>query len=157
MLWVEASALGHAMRESGPWTYAVVNLAHVAGVAAFFGAVLVLDLRLVGLWRRVPLAMVSAVTQPVVVVGLGLAMVTGIALLATKATDYTSNPFIYVKFPALGVGLANALWLTRSQAWRAVGVRDLSPVEGRQLAVMGGISLLSWSVTVAAGRLVGYW
>ena len=80
----------YAMRESGPWTYAVVNLAHVAGVAAFFGAVLVLDLRLVGLWRRVPLAMVSAVTQPVVVVGLGLAMVYGFVQQTGGAIHFTT-------------------------------------------------------------------
>jgi hypothetical protein len=34
MAWLEASALGHAMRESGPWTYAIVNLAHILGVSA---------------------------------------------------------------------------------------------------------------------------
>ena len=46
--WAEASALGHLMRESGAWTYAVVNLAHILGIATLFGSVLVLDLRLLG-------------------------------------------------------------------------------------------------------------
>jgi len=49
-----ASALGHFMRESGPWTYAIVNLAHILGIAALFGAVLIIDLRLLGVWRRTP-------------------------------------------------------------------------------------------------------
>lgn len=157
MLWMESSHLGHVMRESGPWTYAVVNLTHIVGVAIFFGAVLVLDLRLLGLWKRVPLSMVATVTQPTLVVGLCLALTTGVALLATKATDYTSNPFIYIKFPAIAVGLANAMVLRQSRAWQARAARELSLGERRALALLGAVSLVSWSVAVAAGRLVGYW
>jgi hypothetical protein len=36
-------------------------------------------------------------------------------------------------------------------------VRDPSDRERRQLAVAGGVSLLSWLTAVAAGRLIGYW
>ena len=32
LLWIEATSLGHVMRESGPWTYAIVNLTHILGV-----------------------------------------------------------------------------------------------------------------------------
>jgi len=32
LVWMEATALGHFMRESGPWTYAGVNLTHILGV-----------------------------------------------------------------------------------------------------------------------------
>ena len=39
MAWLQGSALGHAMRESGVWTYGIVNLVHILGVAALFGAV----------------------------------------------------------------------------------------------------------------------
>ncbi len=55
MAWLQGSILGHAMRESGVWTYGVVNLFHILGVSALFGAVLILDLRLLGLWRKVTL------------------------------------------------------------------------------------------------------
>jgi hypothetical protein len=49
------------MRESGPWTYAFVNLTHILAVSALFGSVLVLDLRLLGVWsRRVRIADLSA-------------------------------------------------------------------------------------------------
>ena len=33
MAWLQDSALGHAMRESGVWTYGVVNFIHILGVA----------------------------------------------------------------------------------------------------------------------------
>ena len=61
LTWIEQTGLGHMMRESGPWTYAIVNVAHILGVATLFGSVLVLDLRLLGVWsRRVRIADLSA-------------------------------------------------------------------------------------------------
>ena len=154
---MEASALGHYMRESGPWTYAVVNLSHILGVATLFGSVLVLDLRLLGCWRRIPIATLASATTPVATVGFGIAALTGTALLATKATDYLNNPFFDIKFPAIALGLINVLILNLLPAWRARGKRELSRAEHRQLSVMGGISIACWLTAVSAGRMIGYW
>ena len=41
MSWLEGSALGYAMRHSGPWTYAIVNLAHILGVSSLFGSLVI--------------------------------------------------------------------------------------------------------------------
>ena len=157
LVWMEASALGHYMRESGPWTYAVVNLSHILGIATLFGSVLVHDLRLLGCWRRIPIATLASATTPVATVGFALAALTGTALLATKATDYLGNPFFNIKFPAIALGLINVLILNLSPAWRARGSRELSRAEHRQLAVMGGLSIACWLTAVSAGRMIGYW
>ena len=154
---MEASALGHFMRESGPWTYAVVNLSHILGVAALFGSILVLDLRLLGLSRRVPIAALASAITPVAGAGFVIAVATGSALIATKATDYLNNPFVFIKFPAIALGVINVLALNLSPAWKARGTRELSRGERRQLAVMGGISLVCWLTAVSAGRMIGYW
>ena len=157
LVWIEGTGLGHYMRESGPWTYAVVNLSHILGVATLFGSVLVLDLRLLGCWRRIPIAALASATMPVATVGFGIAALTGTALLATKATDYLNNPFFDIKFPAIALGLINVLILNLLPAWRARGTRELSRAEHRQLAVMGGISMACWLTAVSAGRMIGYW
>ena len=109
MTWMQTSALGHFMRESGPWTYAIVNLSHILGVASLFGAVVILDLRLLGVWRRTPLAALAEWPPRSRPLGSGLRRLSGIGLLATKATEYVGNPFFYVKFPAIAIGLVNAL------------------------------------------------
>lgn len=155
--WMESSALGHFMRESGPWTYALVNLAHILGIAALFGAVLILDLRLLGLWRRVPLAAVTSVAAPVAAFGFAIAATAGIGLISANATEYSGNPFLLVKFPAIALGLINAIAVRRTRAWREHVHRDLSSAERRQLAVMGTISLCSWLTAITAGRMIGYW
>jgi hypothetical protein len=151
--WMQASTLGHFMRESSPWTYAIVNLFHVLGVATLFGSLVVLDLRLIGVWRRVPLATITDVAAPVAAFGFSLAIFTGVGLFATKATEYVGNPFLYLKFPAIGLGLINVLVLSRLTAWRDRATRELSRGERVQL----GISLVCWFTDIAAGRLIAYW
>jgi hypothetical protein len=157
LAWLESSALGMFMRDSGPWIYPVVNVIHVLGVATLFGAVLVLDLRLLGVWRRAALAPVTAVAAPVAIGGFALAAASGVCLLAANALEYEGNPVLLVKFSAIGLGLLNAIVLRRTAAWRARTTRNLSQSETRLLALMGGVSLISWLTAVCAGRTIGYW
>jgi hypothetical protein len=157
LAWLQASALGMFMRDSGTRTYPVVNLIHILGVAALFGAVLILDLRLLGVWRRAPLRASTTAAAPVVMAGFALAAASGVCLLAANAVEYENNPFLLAKFAAIWLGLVNAVALRRTAAWRAHTTRDLSHSEARTLAAMGGLSLLSWLTAVAAGRMIGYW
>lgn len=154
---LEDSALGAFMRGTGLWTYPVVNLIHILGVAALFGAVLILDLRLLGVWRRAPLSAISAAAAPIAMAGFAVAAPSGVCLLATDALAYQDNPFLLVKFAAIGLGLVNALVLRRTAAWRAHSTGDLSRADARKLAVIGAVSLVSWLTAVTAGRMIGYW
>lgn len=157
LAWMEGSTLGHLMRETGPWTYGIVNLTHLLGIASLFGAILVMDLRLLG-WRRdVPLAALAAATTPVGKAGFFVALASGTALLSANATEYIGNPFFLIKFPAIAVGFLNVALLMRSAAWKARGTRELTAAEHRGLAVMAGVSLASWVTAIAAGRMIGYW
>ncbi len=155
--WLQGSALGHAMREHGVWTYGVVNLVHILGVASLFGSAVVLDLRLLGVWPTVPLRAISRATVRVATVGFCVAALSGICLLATKATEYVGNPFIYIKFPAIGLGILNVAVLHSLAAWKQHRVRELSASEEFNLAVIGGVSLLCWLTAISAGRMIAYW
>lgn len=158
LAWLERSALGHAMRESGAWTYPLVNLTHILGIALLFGSVVVLDLRLLGVGRRSrPLAPIADAASPVAAIGFTIAAATGLGLLATKATEYAGNPFLYIKFVAIALGFANAVAVRRSAEWRARYVPELSAAEKRRLAWMGAMSLVAWLTAVSAGRLIAYW
>lgn len=145
------------MRESGVWTYGLVNLGHILGIAMLFGAVLVLDLRLLGLWRSVPLQALSRPAVSLAGVGFCLAALSGIAMFATKAVDYVGNPFLFIKFPAIALALGNVLLQHRSSAWRAHCRRELEPQERRRLAMGGALSLIFWLTAITAGRMIAYW
>jgi len=156
-LWLEQSALGEFMRTSSLWTYPIVNLLHIFGIAALFGAALIIDLRLLGMWRTTALASISRAAVPVSQAGFALAATTGVGLLAANGSEYVGNPFLLIKFGAIGVGMTNVALLNRSAAWKAHSVRELLPHEQRPLAVFGAFSLVTWIAAVTAGRMIAYW
>lgn len=145
------------MRNAGVWSYGIVNLTHILGVSSLFGAILVLDLRLLGLWRIVPIALIARPTVPIATIGFIVAAISGLCLISTNGSEYVGNPFLLIKFPAIFVGLLNVAVLTRLRAWKERDARELSTAEQRQLSIFGGISLVSWLTAIGAGRLIGYW
>jgi hypothetical protein len=157
LIWLEDSALGEAVRGSGVWTYGILNLIHVLGIGTLFGSVLVLDLRLLGLWQSVGLGVISKPTVPLAMVGFVLAALSGASMVTTNATEYYGNPFIWLKFPAIVLGVLNVGVLQLLPGWKARMTRDPTRAERRTLAVAGGVSLLSWLGAVAGGRMLAYW
>lgn len=154
---LEGSALGQLMRTSGVWTYGLVNLVHILSIATLFGAVLLFDLRLLGAWPRTPLAALERPALTLAFGGFTFAVISGVCLIATNATEYYGNPFLLLKFAAIGLGLANiavAHWLP---AWRRRGEEPLPAAVRGPLALVGGVSLVCWLGAVAAGRMIGYW
>ncbi len=145
------------MRESGVWTYGLVNLVHILGVASLFGSVLLMDLRLLGAWPRVPIWAVSRPTSRVAATGLLVAGASGACMLATNATEYVGNPFLLIKFAAIALGLVNVVVLRSLPAWRNRRLREPTTRESWHLAIAGGLSLICWLTAVGAGRLIGYW
>lgn len=146
--WLQATPPAQAIGNS-VWLYPAVNVAHVLGIALLFGAIAVLDLRLLGVWRASPINALARPTVRVAGVGLALALVSGVALFAAQATDYVDNPFLYWKFGAIGLALLNLLVLHRSRALERG--RD-----GAGLALAGGASLLLWLAAISFGRLIAY-
>jgi hypothetical protein len=145
------------MRETGVWTYGIVNLGHILGIAVLFGAILLLDLRMLGAWRALPLAALSRASVSAAAAGFTLAVLTGVPMLATKAGDYIGNPFLLIKFPAIALALLNVIVLHRSAAWQAHRARAITMSEQNRLAVHAGLSLVLWLTVITAGRMIGYW
>ena len=61
------------------------------------------------------LAAISRPTTRMAAAGFGIAAVSGAGLLATKATEYVGNPFLYIKIPAIGLALLNVFLVHRSR------------------------------------------
>jgi hypothetical protein len=157
LVWLEGSALGQLVRASGVWAYGVVNLVHILGIATLFGSVLTLDLRLLGLWRRVPLAALERPTLTLAACGFTVAVLSGVTLLSANGSEYVGNPFLALKFSAIGLGLANIVAAQLLPAWRARTIEPHGPRQRFALRVVGATSLACWLGAVAAGRMIGYW
>ena len=158
MALVEASFFAEALRNLGVWTYGIVNLAHIIGISLLFGAIAILDLRLLGLWQTIPVDTIATITIPVAVTGAGVAIPSGLSMFAINATQYHGNPFFYLKLPILILALSNVIFVTRLAAWhRAVSGSPLARGDSSVLFCAGAFSLLSWSSVLVCGRMIGYW
>lgn len=146
---VEASGLATALRFSR-WGYAAVNTAHVLGVALLVGSAVPLALRLLGLWRGVPLAGVAAILSPMAAAGLTLAILTGLLLFATRATEYGDMPLLWLKLALIAIGAVSAMAAHLAWGWRL----ERAPPARR--APTGGISLAAWLGALTAGRLIAF-
>jgi len=158
MAWLEASALSEFLRGLNIWTYGLINLAHILGISTLFGSILLLDLRLMGLWRSIPLASVIRPTVPLAAIGFILAATSGSLMFSFNTTNYHGNPFLYIKLPVIVVALINVAIIQRLAAWRrAKSGAPAEPGDQSVLTICGGLSLLTWTTVVTCGRMIGYW
>jgi hypothetical protein len=138
------------------WVYPVVNSGHIAGLALLFGAILPLDLRLLGAWRSVPLHFLAKVLVPVAMVGLALAAATGLLLFSVSATKYAANPLFPVKLGLIALAVANALLLRRSPDWAPARSPDLPDAATARLKAAGALSIGLWLAVILCGRFLAY-
>ena len=133
-----------ALRES-TFVYPLVNALHIVGVALLFGAIVALDLRLIGCG---PVDGFARLLLPVAIGGLLLAIPAGLLLFATDARAYAASPLFQAKVLVIGLAIGNALWLQTS-VWRGQPLK-------KRAAVAGAASIVLWLGAIVLGRLVGY-
>jgi hypothetical protein len=149
---LEATTLARELRDS-VWAYPLVNAAHIAGIALLVGSIVPLDLRLLGAWRRVPLAPLWQVLTRSAGAGLVLAIAFGSLLFVTRATEYAVSGFFLSKMVVVGLATANALSLHLLGRTRLASGAEPLP---RRVRVAAGVSLVAWLGALTLGRLVGY-
>jgi len=149
--WVQYSSLLSAMRSS-PWLFPVIASVHLMGLALIGGAVLMVDLRLLGFGlRRQPVAQVARDAERWLVVSLLVLLPTGILqFMCFAATKYYYLTAFWVKMAALSMALVFTFAVRRKMVMS--NETRMSPVRSRLLAV---ISLSLWSSVAIAGRLIG--
>ncbi|MEO0823337.1 MAG: hypothetical protein AAF074_23340 [Pseudomonadota bacterium] len=146
---LEASAAARMLKFSR-WAYAGVNAGHVLGIALLVGAILPMDLRLMGLWRGIGHGALARVLVPVAAAGLLLAVATGALLFIVRAEHYAGLVLVQAKLAlvAAAAGLALLLHL-RAGLW----LERMAPWQG---ALHGAASLACWLAALVCGRMIAY-
>jgi hypothetical protein len=149
--WISNTRVSHAISQSS-WAFAVIESVHLLGLAVIGGAVLILDLRLLGLGlREQPIARVAREVSPWFVGSLIVMLVTGIGLFMSEAIKcYDSRPF-WVKMASLLLATIFAFTVRRRVALAAEG--HVRPI---WLKVVAVVSLVLWFAVGASGRWIGF-
>jgi hypothetical protein len=133
--------------------YAAVNAAHIFSIGLLVGAIITLDLRVLGLFRDVPVGHLAGPLSRVAAAGVGLAVATGFLLFSVRPAAYAANPAFLTKLSLLALGILNALVLRANRGWRAAVAGH--PARGSVKAA-ALLSLLIWIGAVLAGRWIGF-
>jgi hypothetical protein len=133
--------------------YPLVNAAHIISLGLLLGAITTLDLRLLGLFRAYPVAVLGPPLWRVAAWGLAMAAVTGFLLFSTRPLAYAENPAFLAKLGLIGLGLLNLLVLRFNAHWRlALGGEAVH----WSVRVAALLSLVAWMGGVVAGRWIGF-
>jgi hypothetical protein len=142
--------------EGSEWDFAIVEILHVLALVVVFGAITMLDLRLIG-WsaRGVSIRRLTSDIVPVTWVAWGCAALTGIVLFMAKAQTYLNLLQFQLKFLMMALAALNML-VFHFGAYRRVADWDTAPVPPAAARVAGALSLVFWIGVVFFGRWIGF-
>jgi hypothetical protein len=150
--WIGAWPGAVFLRGSGT-AYLLVNAAHILGVGLLVGAILPLDLRLLGFFRQIPLAVLAPFLSRAAATGAVLAIVTGLWLFSVKPAEYAGNAAFLWKVALLVLALANVALQHGNRRFAAVIASGaLRPM----VRLVASCSILLWLSVLVAGRWIGF-
>lgn len=150
--WLESLPLSVWVHESpSVWAQPTVLTLHTMGMAVLVGATWVLDLRILGISRNVPLSAFRW-TFGAVAVGLIVNLITGVLLFMGRATTWgTAFPFL-IKMILV---VASAATLLPIRSYVLHGDPDQRDVSSR-VRLLAIASILTWAGAITTGRLLAY-
>ena len=148
----EASAVGSAIRES-IWLFPVIEAVHLLALALIGGAVLIVDLRLLGQGlTRQSVREVADNAHPWFMGSLWTIVISGVLLFVSEAMKCYGNPAFWAKMAFLAAATTFALTLRHPRALASLDSGDTG--RARMLAV---VSMVLWLGVGLAGRGIGFY
>jgi hypothetical protein len=151
---IEQLPLAVAMRHD-MWLYPIVEIFHIIGFVTLVGGIIVLDLRLLGLSRTLPVRTLARHVLPWSIGALLLIVPSGLLMFIAHAGDLVGNTAFIIKMVLLLCAGANAAAF-HAGVFRGVGAWDIDagiPLTAKLHAL---VSLLIWAGVLACGRLLAY-
>ena len=149
---LENSGFGTWLRESpSVWAYPAVLTLHTMGLGVLVGGNAVLDLRLLGWGRAIPLAPLEKLF-PVMWIGFWVNAISGVALFVGDATTKGTTWVFMTKLVIIAVGVLLLLALRRT----VYGRGDTVAVETPASRVLAAASLALWFLAIVTGRYMAY-
>jgi hypothetical protein len=146
--WEVAAAIRRSL-----YIYPFVNALHIFSIGLLVGGILPADLRMLGLFRSVPLAPFLRLMTAFAATGLALAIASGFLLFSVQPLEYAGNVAFLAKIALVGVGALLALAVRFSPSWReAINGGGVS--SGLRIAAVASMSI--WLAALLCGRWIAF-
>jgi hypothetical protein len=151
--WLEATTISKSLFAMS-WLWPVCESLHFIGLALLIGGAGLLDLRLMGLFRGVPLRAIKAF-MPFAIAGFLVNAATGLLFIVMQPHLYLTSGLFWTKMGFIAVAGCNAMFFESRLSVRALG---LAPDDDMPWAVkgIGALSLFSWFAVLFCGRMLPY-
>ena len=152
-VWLENTAIADAIRTI-PWLYPTFETGHYIGLSLLVGGIMLIDLRVLGMARGLPLKSMIGLL-PFVWAGFIINLLTGSMLFIYGATNFGVNAAFQLKMAFMVVAGLNALAFDVAvrKSGGAWVVADRPPTMVKCFATL---SLVFWLCVVTTGRWMAY-
>ncbi|MBV9492956.1 MAG: hypothetical protein JOZ54_01825 [Acidobacteria bacterium] len=143
--WSEATSMGRMIRNS-EYAFPMIEFVHLAALAVIGGAVLIVDMRMLGLGlKKTSVAQLAKDAQPYVTASLIVMLVTGVMLYSSEATKCYASAAFWIKM----VSLLLAMLFTYT-------VKKASAAKDLENKLVGVLSIVLWFGVAWGGRWIGF-
>lgn len=147
--WCEATSIGRMVRES-LYAFPIIEAIHLVGLSMLGGALLIVDLRLLGVGTKdSTIARIARQARPWLFVSIGILVVTGVALFLSEAIKCYYNTAFWVKICTLPFAMAFTFGVKERFAKTALYTTAYSQW-------VASADLLLWFIVAAGGRWIGF-
>jgi hypothetical protein len=138
------------------YMYGWIESLHVITLMVSLGMLIVIDLRMLGLWLRdVPASKIAERLDRPMLIGFSIMVVTGVLLYVGIPIRTTQSLWFRIKVILLVAAFINA-WLFRKHMQASVGTWDAAPVPPRRTRIAAALSLTLWASVITCGRFIAY-
>ncbi len=130
-----------------PWAYPALEVVHIVGIALLVGNLALLELRVWGGARELPMAALARASLTLALAGFGIVALSGLTMFAASPNELLANRAFVIKMGlVLLAGLNAALFHARG------GLLRLDGVARAQTALSLGL----WLGVMICGRWIAY-
>jgi hypothetical protein len=125
----------------------MLEVAHLVGVALLLGNLVLLELRVFGWGKALPVEPLARLSLGLAVAGFGLAAVSGLLMFGTQPGELLANRVFTAKMALIMLAGCNAGWF---HARKSLQLQDLTA------RVSMTLSTVLWLLVLTCGRWIGY-
>ncbi|NUU38396.1 DUF6644 family protein [Pseudomonas sp. C2B4] len=148
------SPLGEAMR-GDLWLYPLVEVMHIVGFTILVGAVVMFDLRVLGLSRNIQVTALARHLLTWAIAALLLIVPAGLMMFTAHPHDFASNDIFILKLCLIATAGLNAV-LFHLGVYRSVTAWNTGAPAPGVARVQAVFSIVIWVSVICCGRLLAY-
>ncbi len=141
--------------KSSTWLFPLVETLHIWGFVILVGAVVMFDLRVLGLARDISVKALARFLLPISLAAVLIVIPSGVLLFAAQPNEMLANRVFMIKLGLIFLSACNALAF-HTGPYTTVSEWDIGKTAPAMARVMTALSIILWLSVMLCGRMLAY-